>query len=241
MRGISERIRGLLSKKKLSDKDIAAVLDVSPQRISQKISSDNWDSLNELQDIAEFLKCDFNWLAFGTNTPPTAQEPEVKGYGVEVKRIPFYDVEATGGINGGDVSPVSAPTGTIDIGDILRDSEAAIRMAGNSMMPGYPPGCVLGLIPKRNKSIIPGEVYVYEDEDGRHCKRLFYKNDDPASDTYVCYSDTTTRFESGARKDKLFYPPYELKILDIVRLFTVTGVVKRNTNGVINYKKQNGA
>lgn len=236
MRGISERIRAVLGKKKLSDKDIAAVLGVSPQRISQKISSDNWDSLNELQDIAEFLKCDFNWLAFG-DEPPTVQEPEVKGY--SVNRIPFYDVEATGGLNGGDVSAVSRPTGTIDIGDILRDSEAAIRIAGNSMMPGYPPGCVVGLVAKRNRNITPGEVYVYEDEDGRYCKRLFYKDDDPTSDTLICYSDTTTRFESGPRKDKLFYPPYELKISAIVRLFSVTGVVKRNTNGVINYKNSN--
>lgn len=233
MKGVSERIRLVLGRKPgVGEKDIAATIGVTPQRVSQKFNQDNWDSVNELRDIAEFLGCDFMWLAFGdgdgVSEPPMVYEG--------IKRIPFYDVEATGGANGADVTAVTQPTGTIDIGDILRDSEAAIRMAGNSMMPGYPPGSVLGLIPRKGKKIVPGEVYVYEDEDGRHCKRLFFKDDDPGSDTYICYSDTTTKFESGPREGKLFYPPYELKVKDIVRLFTVVGVIKRNANGVINYK-----
>ncbi len=153
------------------------------------------------------------------------------------KRIPFYDIEASGGHNGGDVTAVTQPTGTIDIGDILRDSEAALRIAGNSMMPGYPPGCVVGLIKRQSLRIIPGEVYVYETLDGRWIKRLFYKNDDPASDTYICISDSVTKFETGPREGKLYYPPSELKADEIINLFTVVGVIKRNSNGMINYKQ----
>lgn len=243
---ISDRISLIMKSQKLTNKQLAEWLDVSPTRVGQKFSDDVWDSIDELKTIARHTGYALDAIITGKgfsvekskilalkDVVTQVQEPQTQ----LSRRIPFYDIEATGGLNGGDVSPVSHPTATIDIGDILRDSEAAIRMAGNSMMPGYPPGCVLGLIAKKNKNIIPGEVYVYEDEDGRHCKRLFYKDDDPTSDTYICYSDSTLRFESGPRKDKLFYPPYELKMADIVRMFTVTGVVKRNTNGAINYKR----
>lgn len=238
MTSINERIRLILDRAGITNKDVADWLGMTNSRLSQKFKAGIWDSVDELKVIAERTGYSLDSLITGVGFDgdlPVVMEAEQPAYGV--RRIPFYDVEAVGGLNGGDVSPVAYATGTIDIGDFLRDSEAAIRMAGNSMMPGYPPGCILGLIPKKNKSITPGEVYVYEDEDGRHCKRLFYKNDDPSSDVFYCYSDTTTVFESGARKGKLFYPPYEIKADSIIKLFSVVGVIKRNSSGVIKYKK----
>jgi len=225
-----------MDRKNISTVQLARWLKVSDSRIRQKFNKDVWDSLAELKAIAKETGYSLDSIITGEGFEDVSmvQEPSVNY--LTIKRIPFYDIEATGGTNGSDVSAVMEPTGSIDIGDILRDSEAAIRMAGNSMMPGYPPGSVLGLIPKKNTSIIPGEVYVYEDEDGRHCKRLFYKDDDPQSDTYICYSDTTTKFDSGPRIGKLFYPPYELKIANIVRIFSVVGVIKRNSTGPVNYK-----
>lgn len=239
MESINERIRLILDRKKIANKEVAAWLDMTNSRMSQKFKEGIWDSVAELKVICEKIGVDLDWLITGEGRPEANRSMVSESdsvYETNVKRIPFYDVEAVGGRNGGDVSSVTHSTGTIDIGDTLRDSEAAIRMAGNSMMPGYPPGSVLGLIQKNNKNIVPGEVYVYEDEDGRHCKRLFYKDDDLNSDTFVCYSDTTTRFESGPRKDKLFYPPYQVKIKEIVRLFNVVGVIKRNSVGDIKYR-----
>lgn len=147
--------------------------------------------------------------------------------------VPYYDAEAAAGMVLTEMSPIHAPAGTIDIGDLLHDSQAAIRIYGNSMLPNYPPGCVVGLAKSQGRFIEPGEVYIVETKDSRLLKRLFYKDDDPESDTITCYSDNTMKFENGARHGKLAYPPFNLHKKEIINLFMVTGVIKRNTNSVI--------
>jgi len=149
------------------------------------------------------------------------------------KQIPFYDAEAMGGIAITEMSPIHAPAGTIDIGDLLHDSQAAIRIYGNSMLPNYPPGCVVGLIKCTTNFIEPGEIYVVETSDRRLLKRLFYKDDDTYSESFLCYSDNTMKFEGGSRAGKFAYPPFELKKEEIINLFVVTGVIKRNSNSLI--------
>lgn len=149
--------------------------------------------------------------------------------------VPFYDnVDATATNTLMDMTPISAPAGTIDVGDLLHDSEAAIRIYGNSMLPNYPPGCVVGLVNITNSFIQPGEVYVIETTDGqRLLKRLFYKDDDPDSQSIACYSDNTMKFEGGSRAGKVAYPPFYIHKKDLLRLYIVTGVIKRNTNSIV--------
>ena len=176
-------------------------------------------------------------------TLSTASKPEATSYQevrkglknglAKKKTIPFYDAEAVGGITETDMTPIHAPSGTIDIGDLLNDSQAAIRIYGNSMLPNYPPGCVVGLV-RCNKSFIePGEVYVIETRDRRLLKRLFYKEDNTDGDLITCYSDNIMKFEGGSRNGKLAYPPFDLPKGEIINLFMVTGVIKRNANSVI--------
>jgi len=149
------------------------------------------------------------------------------------KRIPFYDAEAQGGMSETEMTPIHAPAGTIDVGDLLHDSQAAIRIYGNSMLPNYPPGCVVGLAKCDSLLIEPGEVYVIETRTRRILKRLFYPDDKPESDKLTCYSDNIMKFEGGARDGKLAYPPFDLSKKEIINLFVVTGVIKRNVNSVI--------
>lgn len=149
------------------------------------------------------------------------------------KRIPLYDAPAAGGITETDMTPIHAPSGTIDVGDLLHDCEAAIRIYGNSMLPGYPPGCVVGLNRVTSSFIEPGEIYVIETSDRRLLKRLFYPNDDPSSDSFLCLSDNSMLFEGGARHGKLAYPPFSIPKKEVHQLFQVTGVIKRNSNSVI--------
>lgn len=152
----------------------------------------------------------------------------------EAKRtIPFYDAPGTATMTETEMTAIHAPAGTIDVGDLLNDSQAAIRIYGNSMMPNYPPGCVVGLRRVGVRSIQPGEVYVIETKDSRLLKRLFYVDDDPKSDSIYCYSDNVMRFEGGTRNGKFAYPPSILHKEDIVHIFVVTGVIKRNENSVI--------
>lgn len=149
------------------------------------------------------------------------------------KTIPFYDAEATATLTETEMTPIHAPAGTIDIGDLLHDSQAAIRIYGNSMLPNYPPGCVVGLAKVGKESIQPGEVYVIETKEERILKRLFYKDDNPESEHFLLYSDNTIVFDGGARHGKLAYPPSLKHKGEIVNLFSVTGVIKRNSNSII--------
>jgi len=148
-------------------------------------------------------------------------------------RVPLYDAQTQAGTNDVDMTPVQAPAGSIDVGDLLHDSEAAIRIYGNSMIPNYPPGCVVGLIKITNKYIEPGEVYVIETRDSRKLKRLFYKDDNPESDTLILYSDNTMKFDGGPRHGKFAYPMAEIQRSEIIQLYAVTGVIKRNANSII--------
>lgn len=149
------------------------------------------------------------------------------------KGIPFYDAQAQAGISETEMTAIHAPAGTIDIGDLLHDSQAAIRIYGNSMLPNYPPGCVVGLVKCTTSFIEPGEVYVIETKDRRLLKRLFYQSDNPDSETFSCLSDNIMKFEGGARDGKLAYPPFNIPKKDVINLFVVTGVIKRNSNSVI--------
>lgn len=149
------------------------------------------------------------------------------------KTVPFYDAPAVGGVTETDMTPIHAPSGTIDIGDLLNDSVAAIRIYGNSMLPNYPPGCVVGLAKIKSTFIEPGEVYVIETADRRMLKRLFYPKDNPDGSHFTCYSDNTMLFDGGARNGKLAYPPFDIPKKEIINMFVVTGVIKRNANSVI--------
>lgn len=189
-----------------------------------------------------------NWIAFGEgpmllnlehdnqlSEPEPTYTQKLNSKKLEPKKntVPFFDAEATGSHVDTEMTPIHAPAGTIDIGDLLHDSQAAIRIYGNSMLPNYPPGCVVGLVLTTEGFIQPGEVYVIETTDQRLLKRLFYKDDDPDSEIITCYSDNTMKFEGGARNGKAAYPPFNLQKKDIKKLFIVTGVIKRNTNSII--------
>jgi transcriptional regulator with XRE-family HTH domain len=160
-------------------------------------------------------------------------ERRIKKNLLERQRIPLYDAPASAGITEQDMTPVHAPSGTIDVGDLLHDSESAIRIYGNSMTPNYPPGCVVGLVKCNSLFIEPGEVYVIETRDRRLLKRVFYKNDDTSGDALHLYSDNIMKFEGGARDGRLAYPPFDLPKSEIIALYQVTGVIKRNANSVI--------
>jgi hypothetical protein len=149
------------------------------------------------------------------------------------KTIPFYDADAIGGKTDTDMIPITEPSNSIDIGDLLSDSEAAIRIFGNSMLPNYPSGCVVGLITHTDSFIIPGEIYVVETKSARLLKRLFYKDDNPESEKVTCMSDNTMVFDCGARKGKLAYPPFDVLLTEIIALYLVNGVIKRNVNSLI--------
>lgn len=146
------------------------------------------------------------------------------------KMVPFFDVNAMAG-SGADMTAVTNPTSMINVGDMLFDSEAAMSVYGNSMLPGYPPGCIVGLRPWNDNYIKLGEVYVLETNSDRHLKRLYLSDD---KQSIICLSDNTVKHESGPFEGKYCYPPFEVPFSSIIRMWIVTGCIKRNTSGIVN-------
>ena len=139
--------------------------------------------------------------------------------------IPYYDAEVAAGTEYGMEMTQTAPVGVIEIGGLLKDSEFAMRVYGNSMVPNYPAGCVIGLRQYNEHFIEPGTVYVIETEENRFLKRLYYTKDKKA---FRCMSDNHMKHENGPMEGEYFYPEFEIPFEDVRRLLRVTGVIKRN-------------
>ncbi len=118
----------------------------------------------------------------------------------------------------------------IDIGDMLKDSEAAFTVYGNSMTPAYPPGCLVGVKLNCDKFIQPGETYLVLTKSNRVFKRL-YNTDD--GNGFVCFSDNTMKHDNGPLEGRYHYPTFVIPKEDIISIFDVTGMIKRNRNSSI--------
>lgn len=151
------------------------------------------------------------------------------------RRVPMIGEAAAGGDMEINVHEGHTPTDYIDVGDLLSDSEAAFTVYGNSMTPAYPSGCVLGIKRNLDGFIQPGETYLLLTKSNRIFKRLYY-NDDKTG--YLCYSDNIQKYSDGPFEGRFFYPPFEVKGDDVISVFDITGMIKRNRNsGIINRQK----
>lgn len=163
--------------------------------------------------------------AAGLLTTDTTPQPD-DGSVLPGRLVPFYDVDAAAGQNYGmDMTATSAPMALIEIGNVLNDSEMAIRVYGNSMVPNYPAGCVIGVKITHEPFIVPGSVYVIETKENRYLKRLYYSKDKTA---LRCISDNTMLHESGSMKGEFVYPEFDIPVSEIRNLWRVVGVIKRN-------------
>lgn len=160
--------------------------------------------------------------AQNNNTPQADNDINIISTG---KVIPYYDAEAAAGTSYGMEMAPSRPAGLIEIGGLMKDSEFAIRVYGNSMTPNYPAGCVIGLKQYNEHFIEPGTVYVVETDENRYLKRLYYNKD---KTHFRCISDNTMKYESGPMEGEYFYQEFEIPLEDVRRLLRVTGVIKRN-------------
>jgi len=153
----------------------------------------------------------------------------------DANTLTYYDISANAGtLLGGEILPVNKNEGVLHISDLFKGSQYAIRISGNSMMPNYPPGAIIGIREITDKQIVPGSVYVIQRESDLWIKRLFFKSDDQDNGIVECISDNTMKFESGAREGKAAYPPFYVASDSIIKLFKVTGIYKSNELTVIN-------
>lgn len=140
------------------------------------------------------------------------------------KLVPVYNAKAAAGK--ANIDMYGPRSSWINVGDLLKDSEASLYVYGNSMIPGYPPGSLIGIRPLNESFIEPGSVYVVETESNRYIKRLYYSKDKTA---LICMSDNHIKHTDGPMEGEYFYPPFEIPISSIKLIYKVIGVIKRNS------------
>lgn len=210
-------LRIFRKQKGLTQKQIASFLGVGQPFVSQMESGkDRMPDEYISKLIDEFGEIDDVDVKEMDNSQPSIDSGKV---------IPYYDAEVAAGTQYGMEMTPAAPAGWIEIGGILKDSEFAMRVYGNSMVPNYPAGCVIGLRRYTEHFIEPGTVYVVETTENRFLKRLYYNKE---KTSFRCMSDNHMKHESGPMEGEFFYPEFEIPLEDVKRLFRVTGVIKRN-------------
>lgn len=196
-------------------------------RVRHNPSQDKLDNISR-----SFPDLNINWLITGngnmdrTETQLSEDTTNADPGAISIGRvIPYYDAEVAAGRAYGMEMTQARPSGMIEIGGLMKDSEFALRVYGNSMVPNYPAGCVIGLKQYNESFIEPGTVYVVETSENRYLKRLYYNKEKSA---FRCLSDNHMKHESGPMAGEYFYPEFEIPFEDVRRLLRVTGVIKRN-------------
>ena len=180
-----------------SNAEFARILGISPQNLSNWYKRETFD-INLL--LRKFTNVNESWLLSGegemlkSDSPIVAESLNVISTG---KVIPYYDAEVAAGTAYGMEMTQTQPAGMIEIGGLMKDSEFAMRVYGNSMVPNYPAGCVVGLRQYTEHFIEPGTVYVIETSENRFLKRLYCSKDKKA---FRCLSDNHMKHESGPMK-----------------------------------------
>lgn len=140
------------------------------------------------------------------------------------KLVPVYNTVT--GAGNGVTNARGTRDGWVNVGDLLKDSEGSLYVYGNSMIPGYPPGSLVGIRPLNETFIEPGSVYVVETDSNRYIKRLYYNGD---KTSLVCMSDNHIKHMDGPMEGEYFYPPFEIPLSSVRIIYKVVGVIKRNS------------
>lgn len=205
---------------------VAELFNSSPQAVSNSLSGDRYLGRNLAKKWSEAFGFNPTYLMTGEGTlmgeTPTGDDGNV----LPGKVIPFYDAEVAAGTQYGvDMTARASAMALIEIGNVLNDSEVAIRVYGNSMVPNYPAGCVIGVKITHESFIVPGHAYVVETAENRYLKRLYYSKD---RKSLRCISDNTMVHDSGSMKGEFVYPEFEIPLSEVKQLWQVVGVIKRN-------------
>lgn len=224
---IGDTIRTYFRDEKISLTSVADILGVTLPAVTNLLNGKRNFGINTAQKWHDAFGFSETFLRTGEGSLlGKLPAPVDDGSVLPGKVIPFFDVEAAAGQQYGmDMVAKSAAIAMIEIGNVLNDSEMAIRVYGNSMVPNYPAGCVIGVKKATDSFIVPGHVYVVETADNRYLKRLYYSKDKKA---LRCISDNTMLHESGSMKGEYIYPEFEIPLAEVKAKWQVVGVIKRN-------------
>lgn len=191
---------------------------ISEKKIRKELLEKQLRSLTEeeIQEIAKILEVRYDDLTIGVDI--VSKSPKTG------KLVPVYNAAAAA--ENGTIELPTTREGWVNVGDLLKDSEGSLYVYGNSMIPGYPPGSLVGFRTLNESFIEPGSVYVVQTESNRYIKRLYYNEDKTA---LLCISDNHIKHLDGPLEGQYFYPPFEIPLSAVKVIYKVTGVIKRNS------------
>ncbi|HEX7906215.1 MAG TPA: S24 family peptidase [Chitinophagaceae bacterium] len=242
---VKDRLIEFIKHTELNNSQFEKEVSLSNGYINNIRKSIGEDALNKICEKYPLLNK--SWLLLGegemiksvednSNTSNSYTEKRLKLKNKQKEdSLTFYEVGASAGnAHSAEILPVKKNDGVLHISDLFKGSQYAIRISGNSMTPSYPSGAIIGIREIEDKQITPGSVYVIEKGSDLWIKRLFYKDDNQESGAFECVSDNTMKFENGPRVGKLYYPPFNISIDNVRKLFKVTGIYKPNELTVIS-------
>ena len=181
--------------------------------------------------LDRFPQVNPNWLKFGE--VPMIIESASINLPQPRKKIPVYDSQTIGGVNGtvANVDGSANVSEEIDAGDWFPEATAAIHHYGDSMVE-YPSGSILAL--KRvndRRLIINGRNYVVETTEYRITKQLQYNGED----FIMAYSTNKETYPDG----NLIHSPIKIPVETIRHIDLVLGcVTKEYSNGAVIIRKR---
>lgn len=159
--------------------------------------------------------------------------PETENLPQPRKKIPVYDSQTIGGLNGtvANVDDSAMVSEEIDAGDWFPEATAAIHHYGNSMVE-YPSGSILALKRVNDKRlIINGRNYVIETTEFRVTKQLQYDG----GDVIMAYSSNTETYPDGRQ----IHSPIKIPVETVRHIDLVLGcVTKEYSNGAVIIRKR---
>ena len=194
--------------------------------VGDSIRTEKLDKIKE-----HYPELNITWLLTGEGdmlkTPETENLPQPR------KKIPVYDSQTIGGVNGivANVDGSAKVSEEIDAGDWFPEATAAIHHYGDSMVE-YPSGSILAL--KRvndRRLIINGRNYVVETTEYRITKQLQYNG----GDFIMAYSTNKETYPDG----NLIHSPIKIPVETIRHIDLVLGcVTKEYSNGAVIIRKR---
>lgn len=203
----------------------------SKSYLSQLVNckADNKQFINKLSELDRRINVD--WILNGKDE--MLKPIEASSLPQPRKKIPVYDSQTIGGLNGtvANVDDNAKVSEEIDAGDWFPEATAAMHHYGDSMVE-YPSGSILALKRVNDKRlIINGRNYVIETTEFRVTKQLQYDG----GDVIMAYSSNTETYPDGRQ----IHSPIKIPVETVRHIDLVLGcVTKEYSNGAVIIRKR---
>ena len=224
-----ERLLEFLAYKKIGQTKFEESCGLSRGLINNMKGSLSTASVNKIANTYPELNTE--WLLQGKGL--MLKIPETENLPQPRKKIPVYDSQTIGGLNGtvANVDDSAMVSEEIDAGDWFPEATAAMHHYGDSMVE-YPSGSILALKRVNDKRlIINGRNYVIETTEFRVTKQLQYDG----GDVIMAYSSNTETYPDGRQ----IHSPIRIPVETVRHIDLVLGcVTKEYSNGAVIIRKR---